>query len=91
VANELPHVFGRNVTGSIDSFPINIYRPQGSNNMQRWFYNGKYACHVVKVQYHAINCLKPILSIMTTCIDNFFNYRAFRVFDHNLLSGSKSV
>jgi hypothetical protein len=47
-SNQLPHVFERSVTGSIDSFPIIINRPQGGN-MQRLFYNGKYGCHVVKV------------------------------------------
>jgi hypothetical protein len=43
-------VFGRNVNGSVDTFPIIIQRPKGSGNMQRWFYNGKYSCHVVKVR-----------------------------------------
>lgn len=45
--NELPAVFGRSVTGCIDTFPIMINRPKGKK--QRFFYNGKYACHVVKV------------------------------------------
>jgi hypothetical protein len=45
--NALPHVFDSKVTGSIDSFPIEINRPP--NNVQRLFYNGKYAKHVVKV------------------------------------------
>ena len=48
-ANELPHVFGRRVTGAIDTFPIIINRPS-KGNQQRHFYNGKYACHVVKVR-----------------------------------------
>lgn len=50
-------MFSRNVTGSVDSFPIIIHRPKGSNNMQRWFYNGKYACHVLKVRYSAITSI----------------------------------
>jgi hypothetical protein len=47
--NHLPHVFSRNVTGSIDSFPICVVRPK-SPAWQRQFYNGKYKAHVVKVQ-----------------------------------------
>ena len=53
-ANELPHVFGPRVTGAIDTFPIIINRPQ-KGNMQRHFYNGKYACHVVKVRASSIS------------------------------------
>ena len=47
--NELPHVFTRQVTGCIDSFPIMVNRPK-KGNLQRLFYNGKYGCHVVKVR-----------------------------------------
>lgn len=46
--NQLPHVFGATVTGCIDTFPIIINRPARGND-QRFFYNGKYATHVVKV------------------------------------------
>ena len=48
-SNALPHVFARSVSGSIDTFPIVINRPS-TGNLQRLFYNGKYACHVVKVR-----------------------------------------
>lgn len=48
IGNSLPHVFGRSIVGSIDTFPILINRPS-KNNLQRLFYNGKYASHVVKV------------------------------------------
>jgi len=44
----LPHLFSRQVTGAVDSFPIIVNRPK-KGNMQRFFYNGKYATHVVKV------------------------------------------
>lgn len=47
-ANALPHVFGPTVTGCIDTFPIIINRPALGND-QRFFYNGKYANHIVKV------------------------------------------
>lgn len=47
-SNALPHVFDEKVTGSIDTFPIEINRPP--NDVQRLFYNGKYAKHVVKVR-----------------------------------------
>jgi len=47
-SNALPHVFDDQVTGSIDTFPIEINRPP--NDVQRLFYNGKYAKHVVKVR-----------------------------------------
>jgi hypothetical protein len=52
--NQLPHVFGRQVVGSVDSFPIIINRPK-KGNLQRFFYNGKYACHVVKVPQKCAN------------------------------------
>ena len=55
--NALPHVFSRKVTGSIDSFPIIINRPL-KGNVQRHFYNGKYACHVVKVRYSSIQSME---------------------------------
>lgn len=48
-ANRLPHVFDHTITGCVDTFPIIINRPKGKNNVQRWFYQGKYACHIVKV------------------------------------------
>jgi hypothetical protein len=51
--NFLPDTFGTSVTGCVDTFPIVIYRPksQGENeDPQKLFYNGKYGCHVVKVQ-----------------------------------------
>lgn len=48
-ANELPHGFGVNVTGCIDTFPIEINRPSGQGAQSK-FYNGKYAKHVVKVR-----------------------------------------
>jgi hypothetical protein len=48
-ANELPHVFHRLVTGSIDSFPIIINRPSAPG-VQRRFYSGKYKQHVAKVR-----------------------------------------
>lgn len=47
--NELPHVFDSTVTGAIDTFPIVVNRPHRGNE-QRFYYNGKYATHVVKVQ-----------------------------------------
>jgi hypothetical protein len=68
--NELPHVFGRSVTGSIDSFPIIINRPE-EGNLQRFFYNGKYACHVVKVSLSSHRC-------STTKCDGIEKYRRLR-------------
>lgn len=46
--NRLPHIFSRHVTGAVDSFPILVNRPK-KGKLQRFFYNGKYATHVVKV------------------------------------------
>jgi hypothetical protein len=55
-ANQLPHVFGSKVTGAIDTFPIIINRPL-KGNKQRHFYNGKYACHVVKVRFSSMRSI----------------------------------
>jgi hypothetical protein len=49
VRNRLPHVFDSRVTGSVDSFPIEIQRP--SDGTQAQYYNGKYKKHIVKVCY----------------------------------------
>jgi hypothetical protein len=38
--NRLPHAFGPHVTGSIDTFPINVNRPKDALH-QRLLYNGK--------------------------------------------------
>ena len=46
--NQLPHVFDHLVTGSIDTFPIEIQRP--SDGSQAQYYNGKYKKHIVKVR-----------------------------------------
>jgi len=46
-SNTLPHVFDSKVTGSIDTFPIEIQRP--SDGSQAQYYNGKYKKHIVKV------------------------------------------
>jgi hypothetical protein len=48
-ANRLPHLFDRHVTGSIDTFPIRVFRPHDSG-WQSNLYNGKYKAHVVKIQ-----------------------------------------
>ena len=45
--NKLPYVFDREVVGCIDTFPIFVNRPGGGR--QRFYYNGKYKRHVVKV------------------------------------------
>jgi hypothetical protein len=50
--NHLPHTFGSQVTGSIDSYPIFISRPPA--RVQRLYYNGKYAGHVMKVSAESI-------------------------------------
>ena len=47
--NHLPHIFDRKVVGCIDTFPIEINRP--GDGRQRYYYNGKYSCHVVKVSF----------------------------------------
>jgi hypothetical protein len=47
--NHLPHVFGPDVTGSIDTFPVYVVRPVDTH-WQRCLYNGKYGGHVAKVQ-----------------------------------------
>jgi hypothetical protein len=47
--NKLPHVFGNEVTGCLDSFPIYVDRPSDSR-LQRLLYNHKYGGHVLKVQ-----------------------------------------
>lgn len=49
--NILPHGFDAHVTGSVDSFPIEICRP-ADGVKQSLFYSGKYAKHVVKVSTH---------------------------------------
>jgi hypothetical protein len=46
--NSLPHLFGPNVTGSIDTFPVVIRRPR-RRIMSRLVYAGKYRRCVVKV------------------------------------------
>jgi hypothetical protein len=46
--NRLPHHFANNVVGSIDTFPIKVYRPSSSSN-QSLLYNGKYKYHLYKV------------------------------------------
>jgi hypothetical protein len=55
----LPHYFSNMVTGSLDTFPIFIARPD-DEELQRFAYNGKYAGHVLKVRplcaLNIINC-----------------------------------
>lgn len=53
--NHLPHTFGSQVTGSIDSYPIFISRPPA--RVQRLYYNGKYAGHVMKVSDYRIDTI----------------------------------
>ena len=53
--NRLPHVFDEAVTGSVDTFPIEICRP--SDGSQREYFNGKYKKHVVKVSLYRYTSL----------------------------------
>ena len=48
MSNRLPHHFANNLIGSIDSFPIKVYRPS-DNAKQSLLYNGKYKHHIYKV------------------------------------------
>jgi len=47
--NRLPHIFGSQVTGCVDSFPIYVCRPDDID-WQHALYNGKYKAHILKVQ-----------------------------------------
>jgi hypothetical protein len=48
-SNVLPHLFPPTVIGCVDTFPIYVSRPTDSH-FQSQLYNGKYSCHVLKVQ-----------------------------------------
>ena len=46
--NVLPHLFGMNVTGCLDTFPIYIFKPKDSA-WARALFQGKYGGPVLKV------------------------------------------
>jgi len=61
--NQLPHVFDHLVTGSIDTFPIEIQRP--SDGSQAQYYNGKYKKHIVKVRNQTQQSCCVLLQMLT--------------------------
>ncbi len=52
-------LFGGQVTGALDTFPIYLYKPKNSN-WQRLTYSGKYHANVLKVQMIVDNTGTPI-------------------------------
>jgi hypothetical protein len=58
--NTLPHAFNASATGSLDTFPIRIRKPQ-SPVLNRLVYQGKYCFHCLKVSKISVVSL-PFLS-----------------------------
>jgi hypothetical protein len=57
--NPVSDIFGNDCTGAIDTFPVRCQRPKDPV-MQRFLYNGKYGCHVAKVQMTVTHWGRPI-------------------------------
>src|SRR6185437_13843068 len=55
--NRIPHHFCNMLTGSIDTFPVVVERPQ--SDKQSYLYNGKYKKHVYKFQMMCIHSAAP--------------------------------
>ena len=56
---EISNVFGNSCIGSVDTFPIKIYRPK-DRVLQKATYSGKYKYHCFKIQAIADNGGRPV-------------------------------